>query len=134
MTRLGGGHRYTPDHGHCAKSKTKEDEYMKKIRSKKLLVARNMPPLYHTIPGKNFDIAQSEVVKWLIAQPDILNYIWDNIKNSGDVFYNTDTGNGAAQIMRRSEFESQFFSADDTANGHSSGTQSQMRKRQTAFL
>lgn len=65
---------------------------MKKIRSKKLLVARKMPPLYHTIPGKNFDIAQSEVVKWLIAQPDILNYIWDNIKNSGDVFYDTDTG------------------------------------------
>lgn len=65
---------------------------MKKCRSKKLLVARNMPPLYHTIPGQNFDITQSEVLKWLVAQPEILNYIWDNIKNSDDVCYDADTG------------------------------------------
>nr|DAV24751.1 MAG TPA: hypothetical protein [Caudoviricetes sp.] len=65
---------------------------MKKCRSKKLSVARNMPPMYHTIPGQNFDITQSEVLKWLISQPEILNYIWDNIKNSGDVFYNAVTG------------------------------------------
>lgn len=70
----------------------KEDEKMKKCRSKKLSVARNMPPMYHTIPGQNFDITQSEVLKWLISQPEILNYIWDNIKNSGDVFYNAVTG------------------------------------------
>ncbi|MGN0508691.1 MAG: hypothetical protein ACI4GX_05605 [Ruminococcus sp.] len=65
---------------------------MKKCRSKKLLVARNMPPLYHTIPGQRFDITQSEVLKWLVAQPEILNYIWDNIKNSDDVCYDADTG------------------------------------------
>lgn len=65
---------------------------MKKCRSKKLLVARNMPPLYHSIPGQNFDITQSEVLKWLVAQPEILNYIWDNIKNSDDVCYDADTG------------------------------------------
>ena len=65
---------------------------MKKCRSRKLLVARNMPPLYHTIPGQNFDITQSEVIKWLIAQPEIMNYIWDNIKNSDDVYYDADTG------------------------------------------
>ena len=44
---------------------------MKKIRSKKLSVARNMPPMYHTLPGHNFDITQSEVIKWLTAQPEI---------------------------------------------------------------
>lgn len=72
--------------------KMKEDDTMKKVRSKKLLVARNMPPLYHTIPKQSFDITQSEVLKWLVAQPEILNYIWDNIKNSNDVYYDSNTG------------------------------------------
>ncbi len=65
---------------------------MKKFRSKKLSVARNMPPMYHTLPGHNFDITQSEAIKWLTAQPEILNYIWDNIKNSDDVCYDAATG------------------------------------------
>lgn len=70
----------------------KEDEKVKKCRSKKLMVARQMPPLYHSIPGQNFDITQSKVIQWLTAQPEIMNYIWDNIKNSDDVFYDADTG------------------------------------------
>lgn len=65
---------------------------MKKCRSKKLSVARNMPPLYHSIPGQNFDITRSQVIQWLTAQPEIMNYIWDNIKNSDDVFYDAATG------------------------------------------
>ncbi|MBP1546316.1 MAG: hypothetical protein J6A37_06930 [Oscillospiraceae bacterium] len=65
---------------------------MKKCRSKKLMVARNMPPLYHRIPGQTFDITQSDVLKWLTSQPEILNYIWDNIKNSDDVYYDAATG------------------------------------------
>ncbi|WP_312072034.1 hypothetical protein [Anaerotignum propionicum] len=64
----------------------------RKIRSKNLEIAKRMPPLSHTIPGRPFEIKQSEVVKWLLNQPDILNYIWNNIKNSEDVFYNPDTG------------------------------------------
>ncbi|MFR2044675.1 MAG: hypothetical protein ACLS31_03390 [Oscillospiraceae bacterium] len=70
----------------------KEDEKVKKCRSKKLMVARQMPPLYHSIPGQNFDITRSQVIQWLTAQPEIMNYIWDNIKNSDDVFYDADTG------------------------------------------
>lgn len=70
----------------------KEDEKVKKCRSKKLMVARQMPPLYHSIPGQNFDITRSQVIQWLTAQPEIMNYIWDNIKNSDDVFYYADTG------------------------------------------
>lgn len=70
----------------------KEDGKVKKCRSKKLMVARQMPPLYHSIPGQNFDITRSQVIQWLTAQPEIMNYIWDNIKNSDDVFYDADTG------------------------------------------
>jgi hypothetical protein len=63
-----------------------------KKRSKKLSVARNLPPSYHTLPEKDFDIKKSEVIKWLIDQPEILNYLWDNIKQSGDVEYDAETG------------------------------------------
>ncbi|WP_203219166.1 hypothetical protein AWH56_005315 [Anaerobacillus isosaccharinicus] len=51
-----------------------------KKRSTKLNVARKLPPSYHTIPGQTFDIKNSEVINWLISQPDILNFIWNNIK------------------------------------------------------
>lgn len=66
---------------------------MKRTRiSKKLNVVKKMPPLFHTLPGTDFDINKSMVINWLIRKPDILNYLWDQIKNSGYVEYNSDTG------------------------------------------
>lgn len=64
----------------------------RKTRSKKLSVARNLPPLYHKLPDKDYSAKDSEVIKWLIQRPAILEFIWDNIKQSGDVFYDSDTG------------------------------------------
>ena len=64
----------------------------KKKRSKLLEVARDMPPLHHTLLNQEFNIAKSEVTKWLISQPEILNYLWNNIKQSADVFYDNDSG------------------------------------------
>lgn len=61
-------------------------------RSEKLKIARKLPPSYHTVPGEEFDIKKSEVMQWLLNQPDILNYLWNNIKQSGDVEYDSDTG------------------------------------------
>ncbi|MDR7869160.1 MAG: hypothetical protein RIN56_20420 [Sporomusaceae bacterium] len=55
-------------------------------------VATFLPPTRHSIPGQEFDIRNSEVMKWLVQQPEILNYIWNNIKNSGAVVYNPQTG------------------------------------------
>lgn len=60
-----------------------------KKRSKLLGVAKRMPPRKHKI-GTDFDIRKSETVKWLIDQPEILTYIWDQIKQV-DVVYNPDT-------------------------------------------
>lgn len=51
-----------------------------------------MPPLYHTIPGEKFDIRKSRVIWWLTKQPDILNWLWNNISQSGMVTYNPETG------------------------------------------
>lgn len=61
---------------------------MKKTRSKILEVAKFMPPLANSFQ----DIRNSEVLKWLVQQPEVLNYIWNNIKNSGSVVYNPITG------------------------------------------
>lgn len=64
-------------------------------RSKKLYVARNLPPSYHTVPSeefKRFKIQDSEVIKWLIQRPSILDFLWDHLKQSDHVFYNPVTG------------------------------------------
>lgn len=51
---------------------------MGKIR-RRLEVARKMPPLRHNFGGE-FDPAKSEVIKWLISQPVILNYLFDAVR------------------------------------------------------
>ena len=61
-------------------------------RSQLLKLVTNMPPLRHSIPGQEFNIYDSEVICWLINQPEALNYIWNNIKNSGTVVYDSESG------------------------------------------
>ena len=51
-----------------------------------------MPPRYHKLPGEDYDIKKSEGVNWLIQCPDILEYVWDQFKQSGDIEYNPETG------------------------------------------
>lgn len=58
------------------KRRTKKDELLD--------VARKMPPLHHKLPEEKFDWKKSEVVRWLIEQPEILNYIWQSIYNRGE--------------------------------------------------
>lgn len=65
--------------------------YMKR-KSKLLDVAKKMPALRHSVPGETFDIRKSEVVKWLLDQPDIMNYLWNHVKQSGYVEYDSETG------------------------------------------
>ncbi len=63
---------------------------MTKEKNKRLEIVKNMPELYHTIPGQPFDIRKSEVIQWLIKQPDLLNYLWDHIKQSDKVIYDSE--------------------------------------------
>ena len=65
---------------------------MRTQRSKLLDAVKRMPELRHSIPGKEFKIQNSEVIKWLIMQPEILNYIWNNIKNSETIKYDAESG------------------------------------------
>ena len=63
-----------------------------KITSKKLEVIKRMPPSYHTLPGHEFDIKKSEVIRWLIDQPEVLSNLWDRLKQSGYLEYEQVTG------------------------------------------
>lgn len=63
-----------------------------KKRSNMLDAARTMPPLRHSIPGAEFNIKNSEVVKWLLENPVVWNYVWNNVKESGAVSYDSGTG------------------------------------------
>lgn len=68
---------------------------MQKI-PKRFEVAKKMPPLKHNDPAGNLDPQKSEVIHWLIAQPDILNYIFDAVRGNGHreslIVYDSDTG------------------------------------------
>ncbi len=55
-------------------------------------VAKKMPPLYHKLPGKEFDVFKSQVIWWLTRQPEMLEYIWNKLKQSGAVRYDPQSG------------------------------------------
>ncbi len=67
---------------------------MSKQKVSKLLdVVKKMPPLYHTLPGEGFDVSKSEVVQWLIQQPDILSYIVNRVTGTSKlIVYDRETG------------------------------------------
>lgn len=63
--------------------------------SDKLDCVKKMPELWHKISDGEFDITKSEVVDWLINQPDILQYIFNRVANNGSktlIVYNPERG------------------------------------------
>lgn len=54
--------------------------------------ARKMPPLYHKIPNEKFDLRKSRTLWWLTKQEEVLEDIWNLVKQSGAVKYNSETG------------------------------------------
>ena len=54
--------------------------------------AANMPPLFHNDPDALlFDINQSEVVKWLVAQPGMKLYVFERAKDAGAIVFDRET-------------------------------------------
>lgn len=60
--------------------------------SKLYKIVKRMPPLYHKLPDEEYDIRKSRVIWWLMKQPEMLEYIWNRIKQSGAIQYNPETG------------------------------------------
>ena len=61
-------------------------------RDKRLLVGYNMPPLYRTQPGKEYNFQNDEVLKWISERPGLLTYVFDKLNAAGYVVYDTVTG------------------------------------------
>lgn len=49
--------------------------------------ARKMPELHHNMPGRDFDIRDSEAAKWLMQQPEIMQKIFDMANRKGVIKY-----------------------------------------------
>ena len=54
--------------------------------------AKNMPALFHKLPGEEFDYDKSEVVNWLLQLPEVKEHIFNHAKRSGYIRFNRDTG------------------------------------------
>jgi hypothetical protein len=55
-------------------------------------VARTMPHLPHYVRGQPFDIEQSEVVRWLIRQPEVQQFIYNFMKAKGAIRLDLNSG------------------------------------------
>jgi hypothetical protein len=55
-----------------------------------LEVASNMPPLAHFTP-MGFDIMRSQAVAWLIKQPEIRQWLWNRLRDTGVITYDVET-------------------------------------------
>lgn len=62
----------------------------KKVNRDYLNCAKKMPRLRHTV-GDKFDIRTSEVVKWLLNQPDIMQQVFNSAMNSKVIVFDSDT-------------------------------------------
>ena len=58
---------------------------MKKNKNydKRLDVFQNMPALYHTKPGEEYDPEYSEVLNWIREQPELLDCLKDMARYKG---------------------------------------------------
>lgn len=61
--------------------------------SRATLTAANMPAgLRHTIAGQEFSVHESEVVKWLTGQPEILQALFDHYRGLGAIVFDSESG------------------------------------------
>ncbi len=67
-------------------------DHIWRYQRKQLEVGKKLPPSYHKLPNQDFDFKKSEVVKWLIEQPEILNFLVEILKKSEAIVYDKETG------------------------------------------
>ena len=60
--------------------------------NRELADVANMPPLYHTLPGEEYDPEKSEVLKWLSTRPELISYLFSRVRNFKEVAYDPETG------------------------------------------
>lgn len=75
----------------------------KRAPAAKLLTAANMPELYHTMPGKDFDPEESEVLQWIAKQPELLLWLFDAIRAKGLIVFDQDAKTWSGGKLTRKE-------------------------------
>ena len=63
-----------------------------KSKDKRLLVAKDMPPLRRTRVGEKYSYTNDEVFKWISKRPGLLNYVFDKLSQAGYIVYDPETG------------------------------------------
>lgn len=64
----------------------------KKMNYDFLESVKQMPPLRHAIPGKEFDISESEAAVWISNQPEVMQKIFDTARYHKAIEYDPQTG------------------------------------------
>ena len=52
---------------------------MNRPKNDRLNIIKKMPRLRHKISGEPFDIMKSEVVDWIVQQPEIRQWLFDKV-------------------------------------------------------
>lgn len=61
-----------------------------------------MPPLRHSV-GEVFDIEKSEVVRWVLEQPELKQWLFNKIKDTNRIAYDEATGTWRGAPYRKPE-------------------------------
>ena len=64
----------------------------KKMKYDFLDCVKQMPPLRHSIPDMEFDIAESEAAVWISSQPEVMQKIFDTARYHRVIEYDPETG------------------------------------------
>lgn len=62
------------------------------ISSRLASSVRKMPPLFHSLPGEEFDISRSEVVRWLVCQPEVQRWLFDTVRGRKLIEFDAENG------------------------------------------
>ena len=65
---------------------------MKKLDYGFLECVKKMPPLRHSVPGKDYDVRRSEAAAWIASQPDVVQKIFNIAQNNRVIRYDPGTG------------------------------------------
>ena len=61
-------------------------------KDKRLLVAKDMPPLFRKIPNEKYSYRKDQVLNWISKRPGLLNYVFDKLVASKYIAFDPETG------------------------------------------
>lgn len=78
----------------------------KRKKSELLEVAKNMPMNFHRLPGMGYDPDKSKVLDWIANQPELLEWIFQQLRSTGYIVYDPQLGAWHGVDFRKAADES----------------------------